>query len=77
MEDALFLKKLGLNIKRLRQSKGLTQVELGDLCNSEKSSINRIESGRTNPTATTLKRIADTLQIQLHEIFLFEEKKKG
>lgn len=69
VEDSVFLKRIGQNIKRIRLSKGLTQVELGDLCGSEKSSINRIESGRTNPTVTTIKKIAEQLGVSISDIF--------
>lgn len=77
MDDKAFLKKLGQNIQRVRKEKGMTQVELGDLCDSEKSSINRIETGRTNPTTLTLKKIAEGLEISVDELFKFEEKKKS
>jgi transcriptional regulator with XRE-family HTH domain len=69
MNQEVFLKKLGENIRKTRVSKGMTQVELGDLCNFEKSSINRIEAGRTNPTALTLKVIADCLQVNVSTFF--------
>jgi transcriptional regulator with XRE-family HTH domain len=69
VEDSEFLKRLGGNIRKIRLSKGLTQVDLADLCGSEKSSINRIESGRTNPTATTIKAIAEQLQVPIKDIF--------
>jgi transcriptional regulator with XRE-family HTH domain len=71
MNDEVFLKKLGANIRKIRLSKGLTQVQLGDLCDSEKSSINRIESGRTNPTVTTIKKIAENLEVSIDEVFRF------
>ena len=77
MDDKTFLKKLGLTIQRIRKEKGITQVELGDSCDSEKSSISRIESGRTNPTILTLRKIAVGLNITVDELLKFEEKKKS
>ena len=77
MDDKTFLKKLGLTIQRIRKEKAITQVELGDSCDSEKSSINRIESGRTNPTILTLRKIAVGLNITVDELLKFEEKKKS
>jgi transcriptional regulator with XRE-family HTH domain len=71
MNDAVFLKKVGQNIKKIRIAKKLTQVELGDLCGTEKSSVNRIEAGRTNPTLTTIKLIAEGLQVDVADIFTF------
>jgi len=76
MDEKTFLKKLGENIKRKRIEKNMSQVELGDLCDSEKSSINRIESGRTNPTTLTLKKVAEALSTPIEELFKFEKKTK-
>ena len=76
MKDDLFLRKVGENIKRIRLEKGLTQVELGDMCNSEKSTIYRLESGKTNPTALTLKKIAESLEVSPGELLRVEERRK-
>jgi transcriptional regulator with XRE-family HTH domain len=69
--DKLFLKKLGARIASIRKEKGISQVELGYLCDIEKSSMNRIESGGTNPTALTLKKIADALELPFEELLKF------
>jgi len=39
---------IGRKIKNIRESKGLTQQEVSDKCNFEKSTVSRIEAGRTN-----------------------------
>jgi len=71
VDDKAFLKKLGENIQLIRKAKKMTQVELGHLCDSEKSSINRIETGRTNPTILTLRKIAKSLQVTVDELLKF------
>jgi ribosome-binding protein aMBF1 (putative translation factor) len=68
MEKNDFLKKVGENIVRLREQKGLRQIDLAIELNIDDSSLRRIESGRTNPTIITLKKIADVLKVNLSEI---------
>jgi len=65
VDDLQFQKLLGERIKTLRLEKGLTQGELGDLCDMEKTGISRIETGRTNPTILTLRKIAAALGLHL------------
>ena len=69
MSDPKFLAALGARIKELRLKKKLTQNELAILCNFEKASMSRIESGRTNVTILTLKKISKALDINLLEFF--------
>ena len=61
--EADFLKRIGRNIKTIREKKGITQKELADLCDFEKPSMNRLEAGRTNVTAKTLLKIAKALHV--------------
>ncbi|MCG6189112.1 helix-turn-helix domain-containing protein [Maribellus maritimus] len=68
MEKEDFLKKIGKNIVRLREKKGLRQIDLAIELDIDDSSLRRIESGRTNPTILTLKKIADVLEVNLSEI---------
>jgi transcriptional regulator with XRE-family HTH domain len=69
MSDPKFLVALGARIKELRLKKDLTQNELAILCNFEKASMSRIESGRTNITILTLKKIIKALDVNLIEFF--------
>jgi transcriptional regulator with XRE-family HTH domain len=59
---------LGDRIRQLRESKNISQTELGHLCDIERSNMNRIEAGNTNPTAYTLYKIAQNLKVSLSEI---------
>lgn len=61
-------KKLGQNIKRIREQKGMTQ---GDICralNLDRGYISSIENGKRNPTLSTLKKLADALKISVDEL---------
>ena len=68
---------LGERVQQLRESKGLSQVDLAGkmIGKFDTTNISRIESGRTNPTIFTLFRIAEALEIPLNEILIFETPK--
>lgn len=69
MTDVKFLAVLGDRIKKLRLKKGLTQIELAMLCEFEKASMSRIESGKTNITIITLRKISKALDVEITELF--------
>lgn len=72
MDDKDLQIKLGQVIKSYREEKGVTQQELGYRCDFEKTAISRIESGRTNITLKTLRKIAKALDISMLDILNFE-----
>lgn len=63
---------LGQRIKELREKKNISQTELGNLCDIERTNMNRIEAGKTNPTSFTLYRIAQKLEVELSELFILK-----
>ena len=65
-EVALIL--IGMNIKELREERNISQQDLAAACNFEKSSMSRIEAGRTNLTIGTLLKICEALNVKLNEI---------
>jgi putative transcriptional regulator len=71
MDKARFQKKLGKHIATLRSEKGLSQVEFGYMIEMQKQNVNRLENGRSNPTAFTLAKIASALEIPYKEIMNF------
>lgn len=75
MEKVELLRIVGSNIKRVRESKGLTQVDLVGKIEGEidTTNISRIESGRTNPTVFTLYRIAVALEVSIKELLNINE----
>ena len=74
MEKSEILKKVGKRIKEVRESKGLSQVELVGKMQGEidPTNISRIESGRTNPTIYTLYRISEALEVNPKELLDIE-----
>ena len=63
---------VGKNIKRIRQEKGLTQKQLGDLCNPQiaESTIRRYELGKLNPKIETVLKIADALKVDIFDLMV-------
>lgn len=68
----LFLKKLGQNIARLRESAGLSQTELALRCDKDRQSLNRLEKGRINPSVFYLSELATELNIPIKDLLDFE-----
>jgi transcriptional regulator with XRE-family HTH domain len=64
---------IGKRIKKLRETKNLTQAQLSDMVNMEDSAVRRIESGRTNPTIKTLCKFCEAFEISLEELIKPEE----
>lgn len=65
--------KLGLKIKKLRQSRNLKQSELAEKVGVEDKTISRIEVGGNYPSMDLLIRIANTLEYDLTEFFKFQD----
>jgi transcriptional regulator with XRE-family HTH domain len=68
MPDKNLLKAVGTKIKQIRAEKQMSQNKLADLCNFEKASMSRIESGQTNTTLLTLRKISAALDIHISEL---------
>jgi len=71
MEKNEFLIQLGKNIVKLREGQKIRQIDLANMLDIDDSSLRRIESGRTNPTIITLKKIADSLKVKLSDLLDF------
>ena len=61
--------KLGLNIRNLRLKKNISQVYIATELGVAKSFISILEKGNTNPTLTTITRIAKALGVNVEELF--------
>lgn len=61
-------KKLGVNLRRLRLKKELSQGDLAEVLNVDRAYISNIENGRMNPTLSTLEKIAGALGISGSEL---------
>lgn len=64
---------LGMKIKQLRQSKGLTQEQLGELIGVKKSAIAKYENNRVeNLKRATIQKLADIFEVP--PSFFFNEE---
>lgn len=68
------LKKFGSHLKRLRNSKQMTLEQLAFAADVELSQIHRIETGKINPTLTTLIAISNGIEITVSELINVEFK---
>lgn len=66
--DKSNLKKLGSNIKKLREAKGLSFRELSYACDIDNSKISKIEKGQVNITLTTILQLAKALEVHPAEL---------
>lgn len=65
------IERLGIRIKTLRKSLGLTQEKLAELCGLSDNFIGKAERGYNAPSIMTLERIAKALKVPLSELFHF------
>jgi transcriptional regulator with XRE-family HTH domain len=65
-------KKLGKRIQELRKKKGYTQEKVAELISMEQNTISVIESGRNFPTLATLEKIANVLDVELSDFFIYD-----
>ena len=56
---------LAENIKKIRKQKGWSQKDLGDMIGSHLSHVNRIETGKQNPSLEVLIKLADALGVSI------------
>jgi transcriptional regulator with XRE-family HTH domain len=56
-------------IKRIRVQKGVSQMELSMRSNLSQSFLANLEKGKKQPSALTLIRIADALEVSAQDFF--------
>ncbi|HEY2631844.1 MAG TPA: helix-turn-helix transcriptional regulator [Solirubrobacteraceae bacterium] len=64
-------------LRRLRTKRGETQEDLGYRVRLTAGSLSRIEQGQANPTWSTVRKIADGLDITLIELVKAVEREEG
>jgi len=56
-------RRLGLNLKKLREDQGFSQESFADHCGLHRTYISGIERGVRNPTVVILDKIAKALKV--------------
>lgn len=67
-------KKIGNNIKKARETKGLSQQDLGKGVDASTAAISLFESGERKPSLECLTQIAKILDLSLKELIEGYEK---
>lgn len=63
-------------IRALREARGLTQEQLGELVGTSRQAIHAIETGRHEPSIWLARDLARVFESSIEEIFLFEESER-
>jgi transcriptional regulator with XRE-family HTH domain len=67
--DEQAIKKLGQNVRKQRKLKGLSMIELSELCDVDYRTISNVELGQANTTISMITIIATALKIKPAELF--------
>lgn len=60
--------KLGLNLKRIRTKKGISQGDIARELKVSRGFISTIENGKTNPTLATIAKLAKAISVSVNEL---------
>ena len=69
-------KLLGKRIKEIRISKKMTQEKLSELTDIGTSSLSKIESGYFHPSDENLEKIANALDVEPYELYMFNHQQE-
>lgn len=61
---------LGNNVRRLREASGLSQERFALEHGFDRTYVSGIERGVRNPTVTVISRLAQALEVDMHELLL-------
>jgi transcriptional regulator with XRE-family HTH domain len=73
--DHRILTVFGNNLKRHRKAKKLSLRQFAALADIDHAMIDRYERGITNPSLTTIAKLAEALEVEPADLLL--DKKKG
>jgi len=76
MNQILCLKTLGINIRKVRKERGLSQGVLAEMIGIAQSTMSYIEKGQKSPTTDTLISICNGLSISLLDLLMMDENLK-
>jgi transcriptional regulator with XRE-family HTH domain len=68
---------MAVNLRRLRQARGLTQEELADLAGLSARHLGDIERAKVSASVTVLGQLANALDIDPCELIRAHRKKSG
>lgn len=65
----VWLKALGIHIRKMRMKNGLTGAEMGRQLEMDTGNVSRLEKGRVNPSVYLLKQICEVCEISLEDFW--------
>jgi transcriptional regulator with XRE-family HTH domain len=60
--------QIGERLRRLREQRALRQEDLAALAGIGKNTVNRLEKNHTEPHMTTIRKLADALEVDPREL---------
>lgn len=63
-------RKLGENLKRIRTKKGISQGEIARRLEVDKGFVSNIENGKTNPTLSTIAKLAKAIEVSIKDLMI-------
>jgi len=69
MAKASILTEFGDRVRQLRKELGLSQEQLGEACDLDRTYISGIERGIRNVSLKNIAAISAALDVSLHELF--------
>lgn len=73
LEEKLFIRDFGMNLKALREERNLSQTKLEAIAGLSKNQVWRIENGEVNTTISNLKLLAKALDVDVTKLFEFKD----
>jgi len=61
-------------IEEIRKERGLRQEELAEVLEVSRQTISSLENGRYNPSITLAFKIAKHFEMQIEDVFIYEEE---
>lgn len=72
MDEKEFKRLFGLKVRELRRSKNLTQEQLAELVWLDTQHLCKMENGMHFPNIKNLLKLAEVLEINVQDLFVFE-----
>src|SRR5262249_19003751 len=66
--DDSVAKRLGENMRTLREARTLTQAQISKLAGLPRATLSNLETGMGTPTLSVLHRVANALQVSIEEL---------
>ena len=70
LDEKNFLQEVGLRIRTRREAQNLTQAQLGERCDLDRTFIGSVERGERNVAILNLRKIAQALRVPLQEFLV-------